>query len=40
MLEVVALTDTHWTSALALYLSCGFDEVDQDDADTRLALAL
>jgi ribosomal protein S18 acetylase RimI-like enzyme len=40
MIEVVALTDTPWTSALALYRSCGFDEVGQDDADTHFALPL
>jgi ribosomal protein S18 acetylase RimI-like enzyme len=40
MLEVVVLTDTPWTSAVALYRSCGFDDVGQDDTDTHLALPL
>ncbi len=40
MIEVVVLTDTPWTSALALYGSCGFEEVGQDDTDTHLAMAL
>jgi GNAT superfamily N-acetyltransferase len=40
MFEVVVLTDTPWTSALALYRSCGFDQVGQDDTDTRFVLPL
>jgi GNAT superfamily N-acetyltransferase len=40
MLEVVVLTDTPWTSALALYRSCGFNDVAQDHTDTRFALPL
>jgi len=40
MVEVIVLTDTPWASALALYRSCGFDDVGQDDTDTRLALPL
>lgn len=34
------LTDTPWASALALYRSCGFEDVGQDDTDTHLALPL
>jgi ribosomal protein S18 acetylase RimI-like enzyme len=40
MFEVVVLTDTPWTSAIALYRSLGFDYVSQDDTDTRFALRL
>jgi ribosomal protein S18 acetylase RimI-like enzyme len=40
MLEVVVLTDTPWTSAVALYRSCGFDDVGQDDTDSHFALPL
>jgi ribosomal protein S18 acetylase RimI-like enzyme len=40
MFEVVVLTDTPWTSALALYRSCGFEYVGQDDTDTHFALRL
>jgi GNAT superfamily N-acetyltransferase len=35
MFEVVVLTDTPWTSALALYRPLGFDYVSQDDTDTH-----
>ena len=40
MFEVVVLTDTPWTSALALYRPLGFDYVSQDDTDTHFALRL
>jgi ribosomal protein S18 acetylase RimI-like enzyme len=40
MIEVVVLTDTPWTSALALYRSCAFNEVGQDETDTHFALPL
>lgn len=40
MLELLVLTDTPWTSALALYRSCGFDQIGQDDTDTYFALTL
>lgn len=40
MVEVVVLTDTPWTSALALYRSSGFAHVGQDDIDTHFALPL
>ncbi len=40
MLEVVVLTDTPWTSALALYRSCGFNDVGQDESDTHFVLPL
>lgn len=40
MVEVVVLTDTPWTSAVALYRSCGFDDVERDDTDIRLARSL
>ncbi len=38
--EIVVLTDTPWTSAVELYLACGFSEVDRDDTDTHFAMAL
>ena len=34
--EVVVTTDSPWTSAVDLYLSCGFAEVARDEADTHL----
>lgn len=40
MVEVVVLTDTPWASALALYRSCGFEDIGQDDTDSHLALPL
>lgn len=40
MAGVVVLTDTPWTSAVALYRSCGFTEVGHDDTDTHLLLTL
>lgn len=40
MVEVAVRTDTPWASALALYRSCGFTEVDQDHSDTHFALSL
>lgn len=40
LVEVVVLTDTPWTSAVALYRSCGFDEVGRDCTDTHLAMRL
>jgi ribosomal protein S18 acetylase RimI-like enzyme len=40
MLEVVVLTDTPWTSALALYRSCGFNDVGEDENDTHFVLPL
>ena len=40
MAEVRVLTDTSWISALALYRSCGFDEVGHDDTDTHFAMRL
>lgn len=35
---VVVLTDTLWTSAVALYRSCGFRVVAVDEVDTHLVL--
>jgi ribosomal protein S18 acetylase RimI-like enzyme len=40
MLEVVVRTDTPWTSALALYRSCGFQDVGRDATDTHFALRI
>lgn len=40
MVKVSVLTDTPWTSAVALYRACGFDEVGQDDTDTHFAMPL
>lgn len=40
MAEVRVLTDTPWISAVALYRSCGFDEVGQDDTDTHFVIRL
>lgn len=40
MREVVVLTDTPWTSALALYRSCGFNDAGQDDTDSHFSLHL
>lgn len=40
MHELVVLADTPWTSALALYRSCGFEDVSQDGTDTHFALPL
>jgi len=40
MAEIVVLTDTPWTSAVELYLACGFREDDRDDTDTHFAMAL
>lgn len=33
-------TDTPWTSAVALYWSCGFTEVGRDSTDTLFVLSL
>lgn len=33
---VVVSTDTPWTDAIALYQSCGFNEVFRDDEETHL----
>lgn|GEM_PF-656978 len=38
--EVIVLTDTPWTSAVALYLACGFEETGRDKTDTHFSLAL
>ena len=40
MVEVVVLADTPWTSAVALYQACGFDEVRRDRTDTHFAIRL
>ena len=40
MIEVVVLTDTPWTSAVALYRSCSFDEIGRDDTDTSFVMRL
>lgn len=40
MTEVQALTDTPWTSAVALYRSCGFTETGRDEVDTHFSLRL
>jgi GNAT superfamily N-acetyltransferase len=40
MPEVVVKTDTPWSSALALYRSCGFTEVRRDAVDTHFAIHL
>jgi ribosomal protein S18 acetylase RimI-like enzyme len=40
MSEVVVLTDTDWTSAVALYRACGFDETGRDSEDTHLRIRL
>ena len=40
MIEVVVTTDTPWASAVALYRSCGFEEVGRDDTDTYFSLSL
>lgn len=33
-------TDTPWASAVALYLACGFTEVDRDEVDIHFAMDL
>jgi N-acetylglutamate synthase-like GNAT family acetyltransferase len=38
--EVVVRTDTPWTSAVELYLACGFTEVDRDDIETHFSVAV
>ena len=38
--EVIVLTDTPWTSAVALYLACGFEETGRDETDTHFSLSL
>ena len=40
MTELVVRTDTPWTSALAMYRSCGFDEVGDDGVDTHFSMSL
>jgi GNAT superfamily N-acetyltransferase len=40
MVEVVASTDTPWTSALALYCSCGFACASRDDRAAHFSLSL
>ena len=37
---ISVLTDTPWTSAVAFYRACGFDEVGRDDTDTHFAMPL
>lgn len=38
--ELHVSTDTPWISAVALYRSCGFEEVGQDDTDTHFSMDL
>ena len=40
MSEVRVLTDTPWTSAVALYRACGFTELGSDGTDTHFVMAL
>ncbi|WP_426573580.1 GNAT family N-acetyltransferase [Aquihabitans sp. McL0605] len=40
MVEVLVRADTPWTSALALYRSCGFTCVGADDTDTLFSLTV
>lgn len=40
MTEVRVLTDTPWTSAIALYRECGFTERGSDGTDTHFAMPL
>lgn len=40
MTEVHVLADTAWLSALALYRSCGFDEVGRDSTDTHFTISV
>ena len=39
MTKVLVLTDTPWSSAVALYRSCGFAEVGRDQTDTHFEIA-
>lgn len=39
MAKVLVMTDTPWSSAVALYRSCGFAEVAQDQTDTHFEIA-
>lgn len=38
--EVLVSTDTPWTSAVALYASCGFVEVSRDETDVHFIQSL
>ena len=40
MVEVAVTTDSPWTSAVNLYLACGFTEVSRDYTDTHLVKRL
>ena len=40
MSEVRVLTDTPWTSAIALYRACGFTELGSDGIDTHFVMTL
>lgn len=40
MAAVVVMTDTPWSSAVALYRACGFAEVGRDNTDTHFAMTL
>ena len=40
MTEVRVLTDTSWTSAMALYQTSGFVEIHRDETDTHLVMVL
>lgn len=40
MTEVRVSTDTPWLSAVALYRSCGFEEIGRDSTDTHFTIAL
>jgi ribosomal protein S18 acetylase RimI-like enzyme len=40
MRELRVLTDTPWTSAVALYRSCGFRELGDDGVDTHFVMEL
>ena len=40
MTEVRVSTDTPWTSAMALYRACGFEQVDADATDTHFSMRL
>jgi len=39
MATVRVLTDRPWTDAVALYLSCGFEQIGEDDVDIHLVRA-
>lgn len=40
MMEVRVSTDTPWLSAVALYHSCGFEEIGRDSTDTHFTISL